>query len=185
MPDLTRRHLALVVATVLAVSTLAVGIYGLVTGPPHDRPASSGGELPAQSVQNPQSDSALDRDPSAQQLPRTDDAVSYARAVATALFDWDTASAYVPADYEAPVLADADPSGEETPGLIDDIGTYLPTVEQWLDLATMNVSQTLAIDSAAVPAGWPSIVANAHGQLRPGTMAVTISGTRGRTGVWN
>lgn len=118
-------------------------------------------------------------------MPRTDDAVSYALAVATALFDWDTASGYLPADYEAPVLADADPSGEETPGLIDDIGTYLPTVEQWLDLATMNVSQTLAIDSAAVPIGWQSIAANAHGQLRPGTVAVTITGTRERTGFWN
>lgn len=185
MPDLTRRQLVLVATAALAVITLAVGIYGLVTGPGHDRPAPSAGQLRSRSVQSPQADSALDRDPSAQQLPRTDDAVSYARAVATALFDWDTASGYVPADYESPVLADADPSGEETPGLIDDIGTYLPTVEQWLDLATMNVSQTLAIDSAAVPAGWRSIAANAHGQLRLGTVAVTITGTRERTGVWN
>ena len=34
MPDLTRRQLALVVAVALAAITLAVGIYGLVTGPP-------------------------------------------------------------------------------------------------------------------------------------------------------
>lgn len=185
MPDLTGRQLALVVAAALAAITLAVGIYGLLTGPRHDRPASSAGELRSRSVQTPQPASSLERDPSAQQLPRTDDAVAYARAVATALFDWDTASGYLAADYEAPVLADADPSGEETAGLIDDIGTYLPTVEQWLDLATMNVSQTLAIDSATVPAGWQSIVADADGQLRPGTVGITITGTRERTGVWN
>ncbi len=185
MPDLTRRQLALVVAAALAAITLAVGIYGLINGPRHDRPASSVGELRSRPVQNTHADAAQARDPSAQQMPRTDDAVSYARAVATALFDWDTASGYLPADYEAPVLADADPSGEETPGLIDDIGTYLPTSEQWLDLATMNVSQTLAINSATVPARWESIAANAHGQLRPGTVAVTIRGKRERTGVWN
>jgi hypothetical protein len=101
------------------------------------------------------------------------------------LFDWDTASGYMPADYQAPVLADADPSGEETPGLISDIDTYMPTVDQWLDLATMNVTQSLTIDSAAVPADWQSVLAQAHGQLRPGTTAVTIAGIRHRAGIWD
>jgi len=36
-----------------------------------------------------------------------------------------------------------------------------------------------------VPAGWASAVDQAHGELRPGTIAVTIDGTRHRTGIWN
>ncbi len=53
------------------------------------------------------------------------------------------ASGFLPTDYTAAVLADADPSGEETPGLIDDVATYLPTVDQWLDLGAMDVVQTI------------------------------------------
>lgn len=108
----------------------------------------------------------------------------YAKAVAAALFDWDTTSGYTPSDYEAPVLADADPSGEETSGLIGDVTSYDPTTEQWTQLATMDVAQHLTITSAVVPSTWPEALAEAHGQLRPGTTAITITGIRHRTGVW-
>lgn len=118
-------------------------------------------------------------------LPRTTDPVAYARAVATSLFDWDTSLGFLPTDYTAAVLADTDPSGEETPGLLDDIATYLPTVEQWLDLGVMEVVQTIEIDEAFVPESWDAAVEQAHGHLRPGTTAVTIVGTRHRSGVWN
>lgn len=117
-------------------------------------------------------------------LPQTDDPVTYAKAVAAALFDWDTTSGYIPSDYEAPVLADADPSGEETSGLIEDVASYEPTTDQWTQLATMDVAQHLTISSATVPSTWPEALAEAHGQLRPGTTAITITGTRHRTGVW-
>ena len=83
------------------------------------------------------------------------------------------------------VLADADPSGEETPGLLDDVATYLPRVEQWLDLGAMQVVQTIEIDNAYVPDSWAAAVEQAHGHLRPGTTAVTITGTRHRSGAWN
>jgi hypothetical protein len=186
MPDLTRRQLALIIGAALAVITLAVGVYGLATGPGHGRVGASAAASPAalSSMSAPTIDAA-DMDPDRKALPRTNDPIVFARAVALALFDWDTAAGYMPADYQAPVLADADPSGEEAPGLISDIATYMPTVDQWLDLATMNVTQTLTIDSAAVPADWQSIVAQAHGQLRPGTTAVTITGVRHRSGVWD
>lgn len=184
MPELTRRQLALVVAGILATLTLAVGIYGLVTGPqrrggaaPDPRltiPAGPGGPT-----------TAPERDPGSQSLPQTNDAVVFARAVAASLFDWDTSAGYLPTDYQAPVLAEADPSGEETPALIYDVATYFPTVDQWLDLATMNVRQTLTIESAGVPARWASIAAQAHGELRPGTTAVTVEGARERIGIWD
>ena len=101
-------------------------------------------------------------------LPHTTDPIAYARAVATSLFDWDTSLGFLPTDYTAAVLADADPSGEETPGLIADVATYLPTVDQWLDLGAMEVRQTIEIDDAYVPESWTAAVEQAHGHLRPG-----------------
>lgn len=184
MPELTRRQIALVLGGALAVLTLAIGIYGLITGPaikPGDSPTGSA----AIRVEQPTSAADVGIDPSQVPIPPTTDPVAFARSIASAVFEWDTTSGYLPADYQAPVLAEADPSGEETPGLIDDIAAYMPTVDQWLDLATMNVVQRLVIDSAKVPASWATVVAQAHGELRPGTSAVTITGTRTRQGLWN
>ena len=45
--------------------------------------------------------------------------------------------------------------------------------------------QTIEIDDAYVPESWAAAVEQAHGHLRPGTTAVTITGTRHRSGVWN
>lgn len=118
-------------------------------------------------------------------LPHTNDPITYSRAVASSLFDWGTSLGFLPTDYTAAVLADADPSGEETPGLIADVATYLPSVDQWLDLGAMEVRQTIEIDDAYVPESWTSAVQQAHGHLRPGTTAVTVTGTRHRSGVWN
>jgi hypothetical protein len=185
MPELTRRQVALILGAASAAFTLAVGAYGLITGPNggpdsvHDR--TLGRDTGRVSNPNLVPDSAL----SPRALPQTSDAVAYARAVASRLFDWDTAAGYLPADYQSPLLADADPTGEEVPGLITDVNTYFPTIDQWLDLATMKVTQTLTIDSAEVPASWQSVLEQAHGELRPGTTAVTITGTRHRTGIWH
>lgn len=184
MPELTRRQIALVLGGALAVLTLAIGIYGLITGPA-TKPSDNQAGNPAIRVEQPTSADDVAIDPSQVPIPPTTDPVAFARSIASAIFEWDTTSGYLPADYQAPVLAEADPSGEETPGLIDDIATYMPTVNQWLDLATMNVVQTLVIDSAKVPESWVSVVAQAHGELRPGTSAVTITATRTRQGIWN
>lgn len=183
MRNLTWRQIAVILGGVLAIATFAVGIYGLARGP------DSAGPTPA-----PQSAGATDAMPEAaapvvtledRALPHTTDPITYARAVATALFDWDTSLGFLPTDYTAAVLADADPSGEETPGLISDVATYLPTVEQWLDLGAMEVRQNIAIEDAYVPETWTAAVDQANGHLRPGTTAVTVTGTRQRTGVWN
>lgn len=183
MSNLTGRQIMLLLGCALALITAAVGIYGVVRGPggttaesPDARPANAEvGADPADPYVSVQDRS----------LPHTTDPVAYARAVAICLFDWDTTAGFLPTDYTSAILVDADPSGEETPGLLADVATYLPTVEQWLDLGAMEVQQTIEIDEAYVPAAWADAVEQAHGHLRPGTTAVTITGTRQRTGVWN
>jgi hypothetical protein len=183
MSNLTGRQIMLLLGCALALITAAVGIYGLVRGPggttaesPKARPTAAAAEP------RPVEPDATLQDRS---LPHTTDPVAYARAVAVSLFDWDTTTGFLPTDYSAAALADADPSGEETPDLIDDVATYLPTVDQWLDLGAIETTQSIEVDAAYVPASWPAVVQQAHGQLRPGTTAVTITGTRHRTGVWN
>jgi hypothetical protein len=184
MRNLTRRQVLLLAAAVFLLATVAVGVYGLMRGPDGEAtPPLATAPRDAKVVVTHSDAPGVDlRDRS---LPHTNDPIAYARSVATSLFDWDTAPGYLPTDYTATVLADADPSGEETPGLLDDVATYLPTTDQWLDLGAMKVVQRIDITSASVPASWPAALAQAHGQLRPGTTAVTVVGTRHRSGVWN
>jgi hypothetical protein len=183
MRNLTGRQIAIILSCVLAVATLAVGVYGLVRGPSHTAPDP--GQQRAAAVEAIPEAAAPVVTLDDRALPHTSDPIAYARAVATSLFDWDTSAGFLPTDYTAAVLADADPSGEEIPGLIDDVGTYLPTVEQWLDLGAMEVVQSVEIENAYVPDSWAAAIEQSHGHLRPGTTAVTIAGTRHRSGVWN
>ncbi len=183
MRNLTGRQVLLLPASALLVVTVGVGVYGLVRGPAGTTAATSPAPSDHEDVAVAQPEPAVtlqDRS-----LPRTDDPIEYAHAVAASLFDWDTSAGFLPTDYAAAVLADADPSGEETPGLLDDAATYLPTIEQWLDLGAMEVVQTIEIKDAYVPDSWAAAVEQAHGHLRPGTTAVTVTGTRHRTGIWN
>ena len=149
MRNLTWRQIAVILGCVLAFATLVVGVYGLVRGPeateptPAPRPSGQAGAIPEAATPVVTLEDRA--------LPHTTDPIAYARAVATSLFDWDTSLGFLPTDYTAAVLADADPSGEETPGLIADVATYLPTVDQWLDLGAMEVRQTIEIDDAYVP----------------------------------
>jgi hypothetical protein len=181
VPAVDRRLIVLIaVASLIVLATIAVGVYGLIRGPGH--PSRAIATAPGSSSSSSGSSSAAGQGPAV--LPKTDDPVVYAEAVAAALFDWSTTSGYGPSDYTAPVLADADPSGEELPGLIEDLAGYEPTSEQWTQLATMQVAQQLRITSAVVPSLWGEALAQAHGQLRPGTTAITITGVRHRTGIW-
>jgi len=183
MRNLTGRQVLLLLACALLVVTVGVGVYGMIRGPGGTTAATSAAPSDHEDIAVAQPERAVtlqDRS-----LPRTDDPIEYAHAVAASLFDWDTSAGSLPTDYAAAVFADADPSGEETPGLLDDVATYLPTVEQWLGLGAMEVVQTIEIDNAYVPDTWAGAVEQAHGHLRPGTTAVTITGTRHRSGVWN
>lgn len=187
MPASRRRLLVVLAITgVIVLATIGAGVYGLVRGPGRTAagPGASGPGPTAAAGTPGGATVAPPAGPAPAVLPRTGDPMAYARAVAAALFDWSTVSGYAPSDYTAPVLADADPSGEELPGLIGDVASYEPTTGQWTQLAAMNVVQHLTITSAAVPSLWPQAVAQAQGQLRPGTTAVTITGVRHRTGSW-
>jgi len=185
MSHLTGRQILLLLAGALALAVLVVGVYGLLRGPGgSSRPTATAREsgLRPVEVAGP---TDVDLGSPDRALPHTSDPLTYAQAVATSLFNWDTSTGFIPADYTAPTMADADPSGEETPGLLADVATYLPTLEQWLDLGAMDVEQSLVIDEAYVPASWAIADQQDHGQLRPGTTAVTITGTRHRSGVWD
>ena len=183
MLEITRRQILLILVGVLAVTTLVVGIYGLVRQP--ETETSAGDAVAPVEVKHVEVRGAEAKDVEDRSLPHTSNPIDYARAVATSLFDWDTAAGLLPTDYTAAVLEDADPSGEETPGLLTDVTTYLPTVEQWLDLATMGVTQSLSIEEAVIPESWTSALEQARGELRPGTTAITITGTRYREGTWD
>lgn len=178
----------LAVVGVVVLATIGVGIYGLVRGPGHNATSQHGSTSTgtSSSTGSGHSDgtSSTPSGPAPAVLPKTDNPVTYARAVAAALFDWSTTTGYAPSDYTSPVLADADPSGEEIGGLISDVASYEPTDTQWTQLATMKVVQHLTITSAKVPSLWSQALAEARGQLRAGTTAITIAGVRHRTGVW-
>ena len=190
--DMSSRHRVVLVLSVgvVLVVLIAIGVYGLVVGPPDTPSPSSGGtDADAGTSSQPATDSlTATAAPPANRLPvlpRTDDPVVYAHAVAKMLLAWDTMSALTPGDHARHMLEDADPAGRETPALAGDVATYLPTVELWQQLRHHETSQAVTIDAAYVPDSWDDIAASAGADhLRPGTVAVTIEATRHRAGVW-
>ncbi len=119
-------------------------------------------------------------------MPRSTDPVTFAEGVATALFAWDTGLGLWPLDYTSAILAVGDPSGDEQAGLASDISTYLPNRDAWIELRQYATTQYLVINGSFVPDAWADAVVQAQpGQIAPGTTAVTIEGTRHRSGVWN
>jgi hypothetical protein len=115
----------------------------------------------------------------------TDDPAEFASVVAAAIFDWETTSGNGVEEYVARLIDIADPTGEETPGLVADLAGYLPTATAWGDLRTYSTRQWLEVDSVQVPSLWPQALAQApEGALLPGSAAYTVSGVRHRAGVW-
>jgi hypothetical protein len=148
----SRRRLIVVlsVVAVVVLATIGVGVYGLVRGPNHtatSRHGSAGTGTSTSAGSGSSGGTSAVSGPVPAVLPKTDNPVVYAKAVAAALFDWSTTTGYAPSDYTSPVLADADPSGEEIAGLIGDVASYEPTTTQWTELATMKVVQRLTITS--------------------------------------
>lgn len=109
----------------------------------------------------------------------------FARRIAAAIFDWDTTQPWQPTDYMQAIVDAGDPTGQETAGLASDLTAYYPTTAQWDQLRDYRTRQWLTIRTAAVPAAWAQAVREAHGSLRPGTTAYTITGIRHRAGVWD
>lgn len=185
------RLLAVMAATgAVLVVLLGTGIYGLVRGP--DTPTHDGvGDPTAPSEHGtglgpPEASSAGRPTPAGHivALAKTTDPVAYARAVAEAIFTWDTTSGLTPGDYASVVIADADPTGYETNGLVADLSGYLPNEQAWHQLRQYRTAQTLTIHDAYAPDSWAGTVASAGDQLAPGTVAVTVVGTRHRAGTW-
>ena len=180
-----RRRRVIIAAAAGAVMLLVlvgVGLYGLLTGPDVG-PEESAPTRP----DGPTSPATLGPEPTRTpgELPVTTDPDAYARAVAAAAFTWDTADRFSPLDYTAVILAGADPSGEESAGLAADLALYLPTTQVWRQLTDYATSQTLSVERSYVPDAWADAVASSGGRIVPGTVAVTIEGTRHRSGVWN
>ena len=118
-------------------------------------------------------------------LNPTADPESFARLVAHAIFDWDTAEAVPMAAYTSRLVAVADPTGESSPGLVADIAAYLPTETVWDDLRPYSTRQWLTVETIVVPNLWSQAEAEAGPDgLLPGTTAYTITGIRHRSGVW-
>ncbi len=179
-PARTRRRLISLICAGIALLVLAaIGVYGLMTGRSDTRPRPDERETP----------SRIDPDQPAPRLstiaPSTDPE-AFARAAAHALFTWDTASGFLPLDYTAALLNVGDPTGNEQAGLASDIASYLPARDAWIELREYSTSQRLTISDAYVPERWAQAVEQARpGQLPAGATAITIEGTRHRTGIWN
>jgi hypothetical protein len=180
-----RRLIITLTATGLVVAVLAgIGIYGLIAGP-HSTD-DLGERTPAASTAPvaPASPNGQPEETELPTLPQTNDPEAYVRAVAVALFDWDTFTLLTPTDHRAVLIEDADPSGSETPGLIADLNGYFPSASTWRDLAEYRTRQSITIDQVLVPAQWEEAVAASGGQITDGTVAYTAEGTRHRDGIW-
>ena len=175
---LRHRLIIAVTAAGLVLGILVgVGLYGLVRTPAHT-PATS--VVGGTTVANPSPTVGAQLNG----LVHTGDPVTYARAVAQALFEWDTMSGLPPENYRSVVSEDADPAGIETTGLVNDLAAYFPTDTQWKQLRQYKTAETLTIQRAYIPPAWAQAVASDPKSVRPGTTAVTIDAVRYRTGNW-
>ena len=190
-PDRTRRLrliIPLAAAGIILAVLIGVGIYGLVAGPPSPRPGPADPTGPS----TPGTVAPTSRTPGTTELPELPETRSperFAEAVAEALFEWDTFTTFTPDDHRAVLLAAADPSGAETPGLISDLSNYLPSAATWRDLQDYRTAQWIDLDRLYVPDQWYEAVDAADGQIADGQIAdgliaYTVEGTRHRAGVW-
>ena len=180
------RQLTIILAVTAAVLTafVGVGVYGLLLAP-RPTPATVSAVPRETPGPAPMVATTAGATPSLPEIRSTTNGASFARAVADALFAWDTASGYEPTDYGQVIVDVGDPSGEEAPGLAADVRSYLPTADAWAQLRTMQTRQWLTIDEAYVPDSWADALEQAApGQLLPGTIGYTISGSRHREGTW-
>lgn len=136
---------------------------GPASGPTTTGPATTGGNVVAQ----------------------TDDPYTFAVSAASTLFAWDTTSSTPLSEYSGRLLAAAAPSGEESAGLVTDLSTYLPSPESWEDLKTYETRQWIDVQSYEMPDEWKSAEVNGEAtDLAEGTSAITVTGLRRRSGIW-
>lgn len=179
------RRYALIAAAIVLMLLAGVGVYGLLAGPtrqPATRPSATTPPSLMPSASASPSPTAL-KPPSVQESRDPD---VLARNLATALFTWDTGVGLWPLDYTASILAVGDPTGVEQAGLASDVAAYLPSRGQWVELRKHATRQSLTITRAYVPDAWGEAERQAQpGQLPSGATAITIQGTRHRSGEWD
>jgi hypothetical protein len=171
-----KRVLLITVLVVLLGAAIGVGVYGLFLAPKHNAATPTSTPLPKPTA------TTTTAPPVPTSLTNPE---GFARQAASALFDWDTATMN-PSDVTDKLMAVADPTGEgEGAGLANDLGNYLPDQTTWIKLRGYATRQWLDIETVVIPEAWGQAVAGAApGQILPGTLAYTITGTRHREGVW-
>lgn len=179
----TRKTRLLVIAAITGVILavlVAVGVYGLIIGPPEPRPYAPGPAPTA--TDGPGERRAPDE---LEPLAATDDPEQFAETVAHALFAWDTYTTLTVNDHRQRLVEVADPTGAETPGLLSDLDGYLPSPETWTALQEYRTRQWLDIENLAVPDQWDDALAAGGDAITEGTIAYTVTGTRHREGLWH
>ncbi|MDI4643285.1 hypothetical protein K9U39_20605 [Rhodoblastus acidophilus] len=176
-----RRHLIIACLT-LGTLVIAVVSYSLQVRPSPATPGTTGiaPSAPRATTTKAPVSPVADLAP----LRPTSEPDAFARLVAAAIFEWNTATLVGRSDHVQRLVAVSDPSGESSPGLVSDIDNYLPTEEAWAELARYETAQWLDIESVVTPTLWDEAEAQAGNELLPGTTAFTIEGTRHRSGIW-
>ncbi|WP_152191223.1 cell wall protein [Georgenia satyanarayanai] len=179
------RRARIALGTLLLLAVAAVTGYGLLA----TRNAEPAGQAHLTAASNPPDPATAAMSPAlaptgSAPILATADPVAFATTVARALFDWDTTGQHTLAEHEGRLLAVADPSGVESPGLVADLEAYLPSVQTWDFLTQYETRQWIEVTDARVPGQWRETVTAAEGALAPGTTAVTVTGVRHRAGTW-
>ena len=170
-------HILLIMMAAMLVAAIGVGVYGLILAPDNTPESPPSASPPTTTMPPPAAP------PSSPGSSRKDPEV-FARRAATMLFDWDTATMN-PSDVTDKLMALADPTGQESAGLASDIANSLPDQTTWTNLRSKTTTQRLEIDTVTVPGSWADVLGQAKpGQMLPGTLAYTVTGTRHRDGTW-
>lgn len=177
-----RRRRLIIVGTVIALLLIAFITYAATVH--RSTSVNSGPADPNANVRDPIAVETTAVATQLSPLPPTRDPETFARLVAEGIFSWDTATLLTRADHVEQLVAVADPTGESTPGLVADLGNYLPTQDAWVELAQYETRQWLSISAVTTPSKWADAEAQAGDGLLPGTAAFTIHGTRHRSGIW-
>lgn len=169
-----------------AAAALIVVVLFLVLGDPRTTGPSASGPTTVASVPTTTTSAGTEESVSeagaATGQAATSDPITFARRITSMLFDWDSTTD-TPAAITSELLARADPTGQETPGLLADVPAYLPDGVWWQRLGEYRTRQDLEITSAFVPTAWTDAVATGQvTDLLPGTTAVTVEGIRHRSG---
>lgn len=181
-----RRRVRIVLGVLLVVlAAVAFTLYGVRanpgTAPVRPEPVTATSNPPAPvTATTPTAPAPAGRAP----IAATADPSAFATAVTAALFDWDTTGPHTLADHKGRLLAVADPTGIESPGLVADLDGYLPSAQTWDFLAGYETRQWIEVTEAFVPGQWRDAVAAAGDELAPGTTALTVTGVRHRAGMW-